>query len=109
MPSGLAPHGRRVHTFLLYRDGLGVTYLNSAIDPASGWTLGTPYDINESGQIVGTGFRGGVQRTFLLTPIPEPSSLLLAGLAVAGAATRGRCIAAALARCLRQARWESSL
>ncbi|MFO0811246.1 MAG: PEP-CTERM sorting domain-containing protein [Gemmataceae bacterium] len=73
----------------LYRDGMGVTFLNAVIDPTSGWTLGTPFDINDNGWIVGTGTRGGLQRAFLLTPIPEPSSLLLAGgAALMGVATR---------------------
>ena len=43
--------------------------LNSLIPPASGWsTLTVPYDINDSGQIVGVGIRNGEQRAFLMSP-----------------------------------------
>jgi probable HAF family extracellular repeat protein len=33
-----------------------------------GWVVTEARDINESGQIVGTGWRNGEQRGFLLTP-----------------------------------------
>jgi len=58
-----------------------MTDLNSLIDPASGWILGSANAINDSGQIAGCGYVGGNDHAFLLTPIPEPSTLalLLAG------------------------------
>ena len=31
-------------------------------------------DINDAGQIVGSGYYGGVSHAFLLTPVPEPAS-----------------------------------
>ncbi len=43
--------------------------LNSVIDPASGWTLKSAYDINATGWIVGWGYNPqGKRRAFLLVP-----------------------------------------
>jgi probable HAF family extracellular repeat protein len=66
------------HAFV-YDNGAMVD-LNSLIDPASGWTLVYANDINDSGQIVGYGTLGGNGYAFLLTPIPEPSTLALLGI-----------------------------
>jgi probable HAF family extracellular repeat protein len=66
------------HAFL-YSDGT-MTDLNSRIDPASGWTLTRADDINDLGQIVGYGNKGA----FLLTPLPEPSTLVLLGVGAIG-------------------------
>ena len=49
--------------------------LNTLIDPTSGWTLKYTYDINSSGQIVGSGSIGGETHAYLLIPVPEPISL----------------------------------
>jgi probable HAF family extracellular repeat protein len=47
----------------------GVMYdLNALIPAGSGWVLTEARGINESGQIVGTGWLNGQQRGFLLTP-----------------------------------------
>jgi len=62
------------HAFL-YENGQTID-LNSRIDPASGWVLLEADQINDRGQILGTGNLG----TFLLTQVPEPSSLVLAAL-----------------------------
>jgi hypothetical protein len=35
-------------------------------------------DINDNGQIVGVGLHEGASRVYLLTPIPEPQSLVMA-------------------------------
>ena len=51
--------------------------LNSLIPAGSGWNLLSANAINSQGQIVGFGTLGGDTRAFLLTPIPEPSSLVL--------------------------------
>ena len=63
----------------LYGNGT-MTDLNSLIDPASGWTLQSASAINDSGQIVGAMYNAsGQTHAFLLTPIPEPSPLVLLG------------------------------
>ena len=43
--------------------------LNGLIPPGLGWVLTEARDINESGQIVGTAWRNGEQRGFVLTPL----------------------------------------
>lgn len=55
----------------------GLQDLNDLIPEDSGWFLGTAYDINNAGQIVGSGFYEGRTVGYLLTPVPEPSALLL--------------------------------
>ena len=77
------------HAFL-YRDG--VMYdLNALINPSSGWEIQRAFGINDRGQITGLGTFFGQQDAFLLTPVPEPSSLVLAAVGFAGlAASRWR-------------------
>jgi probable HAF family extracellular repeat protein len=60
----------------------GMVDLTSLIDPNSGWLLNDAYAINNAGQILGAGTIGGQWHAFLLTPVPEPQTLLL--LAVGG-------------------------
>jgi probable HAF family extracellular repeat protein len=57
----------------VYRNG-EMQKLQALIDPAAGWALRQAVGINESGQIVGAGTFNGVERGFLLTPVPEPST-----------------------------------
>lgn len=57
--------------------------LNTMIDPASGWLLLEARGINDIGQISGWGLRNGQPRGLLLSPVPEPSTLALAGFVVA--------------------------
>jgi probable HAF family extracellular repeat protein len=67
------------HAFI-YEDGVMLD-LNTLFDPASGWLLRSGTGINNLGQICGTGLNPqGEQHAFLLTPIPEPTTLLLLGL-----------------------------
>jgi hypothetical protein len=57
----------------------GMRDLKSLVDSsANGWSLGRPMSINDAGQIVGVGIdRSGFNEAFLLTPLPEPSTLIL--------------------------------
>ena len=75
------------HAFLYTSVG-GMVDLNSLIDPLSGWKLNVARAINDSGQIVGVGYVSGQTRAFLLTPVPEPSTLALIGLSAAALAIR---------------------
>ncbi|MBN1918784.1 MAG: DUF3466 family protein, partial [Verrucomicrobia bacterium] len=70
------------HAFL-WEDGV-LRNLNELIPPDSGWVLNKAYGIDDSGRIVGYGVNPqGLERAFLLTPIPEPSVLALAAVGVA--------------------------
>jgi probable HAF family extracellular repeat protein len=69
--------GTTTHAF--FYSGTGAMQdLNHLIDPAGGWTLIAARGINDSGQIVGYGVNpAGQTRAFLLTPVPEPSTIAL--------------------------------
>ncbi len=64
------------HAFL-YHAGAMID-LNSLIDPSSGWVLVAANAINDIGDIVGYGIVDGTFHAYLLTPVPEPSTLVLA-------------------------------
>ncbi len=50
--------------------------LNNLIDPTLGWTLVEATAINDSGQIIGYGLDPqGIDRSFMLNPIPSPAVL----------------------------------
>lgn len=57
----------------------GMVDLNTLIPSNSGWVLNSAEDINDGGLIVGKGRIGSVSHYFLLTPVPEPSSLIALG------------------------------
>lgn len=68
---------------ILYEEGT-LYDLNNLIPANSGWTLERAFDINNQGQIIGTGVVNGQEQDFLLTPtngtgpqpVPEPSTTL---------------------------------
>jgi probable HAF family extracellular repeat protein len=70
------PDGIR-HAFL-YTDGRMLD-LNSLISPVDGWTLGYACGISDNGYITGYGTigSGSTMHAFLLTPVPEPTTLML--------------------------------
>lgn len=75
---------------IVYDTVQGMVDLNSLIHPQSGWELTNGSAINDSGQITGFGTLNGETHAFLLTPIvPEPSSLVLAGVGFAIACSAG--------------------
>jgi probable HAF family extracellular repeat protein len=61
------------HAFLY--DGSTMLDLNSLVTLPAGWTLTEAWDINNAGQIVGYANFNGLNRAFLLTPVPEPASV----------------------------------
>jgi probable HAF family extracellular repeat protein len=58
-------------------------WLSDIIPPDNGWSNLIGHDINNPGQIVGTGVLDGNLHGFLMTLIPEPASLLLFAVALA--------------------------
>ena len=73
--------GANYHAFIfdtLMRD------LNDLIPAGSGWLLTNAQGINDSGLITGYGEINGQTHAFRLTPLPEPTSLALAGSALVG-------------------------
>jgi probable HAF family extracellular repeat protein len=79
------------HAFL-HTSGSGMVDLNMLTDPLSGWELTHAYAINDAGQIAGYGQIGGETHAFLLTPVPEPTSVAVCavGLSILFASTLRR-------------------
>lgn len=75
----------------LYTEASGMVELNTLIEPLLGWNLIEARGINDVGQITGYGQIDGEFHAFLLTPIPEPSTLVLFGVGLV-------CLFAALRR-----------
>ena len=69
------------HAFI-YSNGTMVD-LNSLVDPQS-MLLVNATAINDSGQIVGSGYTNGCTHAFLLSPVPEPSALVLFNIGALG-------------------------
>ena len=69
----------------------GMVDLNAqTISGGEGWLLTSANGVNDAGQIIGSGTFGGEVRTYLLTPVPEPTCAGLAACACAAAALRRR-------------------
>jgi probable HAF family extracellular repeat protein len=65
----------------VYSNGV-MSDLNSLINPSSGWSLLYAYGINDNGQIVGVGLNNGTSSAYLLTPVPEPSSISMLAIGI---------------------------
>ena len=57
-------------------DVTGVHEIQSLLQGGAGWTLVTAADISDTGYIVGGGRFQGNLASFILTPIPEPASIM---------------------------------
>ena len=77
---GKSGEGNSYAAFLYDHSNGTVANLNDLIDPASGWRLIEAEAINDSGQIVGYGVSPSGFGRPILTPIPEPSSIVLLGI-----------------------------
>ena len=74
----------------LYSKG-AVYDLNNLIPSNSGWALDSASGINNLGQIIGWGTnQNGYADSFLLTPVPEPATLMVLALGFAGVALKRR-------------------
>ena len=79
--------------FVTAANGGTLTNLEAAPDIVhAGWSHLFVSDINNVGQITGTGTIDGTVRAFLLSPVPEPETyaLMLAGLGLLGGIARRR-------------------
>lgn len=74
----IAPGSFAEHAFLYSNAQLAD--LNDLIDPALGLTLLTAPGINNEGQIVATAYTNEQFHSYLLTPVPEPSTTTLFGM-----------------------------
>ncbi len=70
-------------TAFLWESSTGQTIdLNTLLPSGSGWQLATATGINDDGQIVGYGYRGGHLRGFLMSPSVDPAPTDIAGAVV---------------------------
>jgi probable HAF family extracellular repeat protein len=76
---GKGTHNQAGLAAFLYQNG-SLLDLNQHLDSSgTGWTLKAAYDINDHGWIVGVGINpSGQYQSYLLIPVPEPGSLVLA-------------------------------
>ncbi len=79
-----------LHAFV-YDAAHGMVDLNSLVSPLSGLVLESGGAINDAGQIAGAASIGEEFHAFLLTPVPEPSSLVLCSLAFCAVAAYLSC------------------
>ncbi len=95
--TGYIENSNGTHRAFLYSAGT-MADLNSLISPSSGWVLEEGHGINDLGQITGFGEIGGQHHAFLLTPVPESSTWLMATLGARPAC--GSCVGGAVRRLL---------
>lgn len=70
------------HAFLV--DNGAMYDLNNLIAADSGWELMDAQAINDSGLIVANGIYNGVAKACILTPVPEPSSVVVLAVGLVG-------------------------
>lgn len=87
-PHDINNHGQIVGSFgvnetnaFVWHAGTGFVDLEGLIPLDSGWDLEEAFAINDAGQIVGFGRLNGGYRAFVMTPVPEPSTLALSFIA----------------------------
>jgi probable HAF family extracellular repeat protein len=62
----------------VYFGGNTIQDLNSLVDPSLNWMIGNAFAVNNSGQIAAEGVQPGKpEHALLLTPVPEPPSILI--------------------------------
>ena len=66
---------------VLWENGVLVN-LNDLLPADAGLRLLTAYAINDAGQIVGGAYVNGMEHAYLLTPVPEPATLLILAVGV---------------------------
>jgi uncharacterized membrane protein len=78
--------GGTPHAVIYDANGVAVDLTGLLTGPGSaGWQLESAYGISDNGLIVGFGLNPqGLVHAFLLTPVPEPTSLALAGVGALG-------------------------
>lgn len=86
----LTDSGGYRHGFL-YDPLLGMVKLDDLLDPSLGWIVSSGIGINNAGQILVQAYRPGEPwRALILTPVPEPSSVILGALGLAALGAWGR-------------------
>jgi probable HAF family extracellular repeat protein len=76
--------GRSAGRAFIYENS-SMADLNTMLDSSGiGWTLHEAFGINNRGDIVGAGTFAGLSRAYLLTPVPEPASVVPALIAMTG-------------------------
>ena len=75
-PTAINDMGQIVGSFGLWHNGTK-TALFDLLEDNGNWISLRPEDINNNGQIVGSGYIDGVTHSFLMTPVPEPATILL--------------------------------
>lgn len=71
-------------------EGTAAHDLTDLLSNGDGWTLSAAMGINASGQIVGQGLYQGKRVGFILSPVPEPSSLWMLGVGLVAVGLAGR-------------------